>query len=60
MRGKEKRQEDFLSQAVCDSIIPADHFVRRMRTLQDWGTLAAELRDCYRHRRQPKTSSCCV
>jgi IS5 family transposase len=53
MRGKEKRQGDFLSQAVYDSLIPADHFVRRLSALLDWEALATQLRDCYRHRGRP-------
>jgi IS5 family transposase len=53
MRGKEQQQGDFLSHAVYDSLIPADHFVRRLRMLLNWGALAAQLRDCYRHRGRP-------
>ena len=49
MRGKEKRQGDFLSHAVYDSLIPPDHFLRRLSALLDWEALATELRDCYRH-----------
>jgi len=53
MRGKEKRQGDFLSHAVYDSLIPPDHFLRRLSALLDWEALATELRDCYRHRGRP-------
>jgi len=53
MRGKEKRQGDFLSHAIYDSLIPPDHFLRRLRSLLDWEALAEEIRDCYRHRGRP-------
>ena len=53
MRGKEKRQGDFLSQAIYEAKIPQDHMLRRLRALLDWEALAAELRDCYRHRGRP-------
>lgn len=53
MRGNENRQTDFLSHAVYDSLIPADHVMRRMRALVDWQALAAEIEDCYRHKGRP-------
>jgi IS5 family transposase len=53
MRGREQQQNDFLSHAVYDSLIPPDHFVRRLRALLDWRELATELADCYRHRGRP-------
>jgi transposase len=48
MRGTENSQQDFLSHVIYDSLIPKDHFVRRLRELLDWGELASELDDCYR------------
>ena len=36
MRGKEKRQEDFVSSAVYDAAIPEDHLLRRLKDLSDW------------------------
>jgi IS5 family transposase len=53
MRGKEKRQGDFLSHAIYEAKIPKDHMLRRLRALLDWESLAAQLRDCYRHRGRP-------
>jgi IS5 family transposase len=53
MRGHENPQADFLSHAVYDAMIPAGHLFRRLRALLDWGGLAAELEDCYRHRGRP-------
>jgi IS5 family transposase len=50
MRGKENQQHDFLSHAIYDSLIPKDHFVRRLRGLLDWHDLSSELDDCYRHK----------
>jgi transposase len=48
MRGAEKQQQDFLSHAIYDSLIPKDNFVRRLRVLLDFSDLARELDDCYR------------
>lgn len=53
MRGREKQQNDFLSHAVYDSLIPPDHFARRLRGLLDWKALAAQIEDCYRHGGRP-------
>jgi len=53
MRGREKRQEDFVSHAVYSSLIPEDHILRRLRKLLHWRALAEELRDCYRHKGRP-------
>jgi len=50
MKGKEKQQGDFLSHAIYDSLIPHDHFVRRLKALLDWQDLASELDDCYRNK----------
>ena len=50
MRGREKQQSDFLSHAVYDAMIPPGHLFRRLRALLDWGELAVELEDCYRHK----------
>lgn len=50
MKGQEKQQGDFLSHAIYDSLIPKDHFVRRLRELLDWHDLSSELDDCYRHK----------
>jgi len=49
MKGKEDKQDDFLSHAIYDSLIPKDHIVRRLLALLDWHDLASELDDCYRH-----------
>lgn len=46
MRGNEKRQGDFISEAVY-SVIPRDHRFRRLRELLAWEELAAGLSDCY-------------
>jgi transposase len=53
MRGNENRQSDFLSHAVCNSLIPADLVMRRMRDIVDWPDLAAGIEDCYRHKGRP-------
>jgi len=53
MRGKENPQSDLFSQSVFDSLLPPDHFVRRLRELLDWKALAGELRDCYRGKGRP-------
>ena len=53
MRGKEKRQGDFLSQAIYEAKIPQDHMLRRLRELLDWEALASELDDCYRDAGRP-------
>ena len=52
MRGKEKRQGDFISDSVY-SLIPKNHFFRRLRELLDWEALAAGLDDCYRDAGRP-------
>ena len=52
MRGKEKRQGDFISDSVY-SLIPKNHFFRRLRELLDWEALASELDDCYRDAGRP-------
>ena len=52
MRGKEKRQGDFISNSVF-SLIPKNHFFRRLRELLDWEALASELDDCYRDAGRP-------
>ena len=48
MRGNEKRQRDFLNQAIYEAKIPKDHMLRRLRALLDRESLAGGLRDCYR------------
>jgi IS5 family transposase len=50
MKGKENRQDDFLSNAVYEAAIPRDHFLRRLKSLLDWQELASELEDCYRNK----------
>jgi len=52
MRGREKRQGDFISHSVY-ALIPRDHLFRRLRALLDWEALAAELDDCYRDAGRP-------
>ena len=55
MRGKEKRQGDFISHSVY-ALIPRDHLFRRLRALLDWEALAAELDDCYQDAGRPSVS----
>lgn len=50
MRGRENSQDDFLSHAIYDSLIPSDHFVRKLKDLLDWQDLASVLDDCYRNK----------
>jgi len=52
MRGSEKRQGDFISEAVF-AMIPQNHRFRRLREILDWDELAKELSDCYEERGRP-------
>jgi len=53
VRGQQKRQKDFYSEAIYEPIIPKDHILRRLKDLLDWEALAGELHDCYRHKGRP-------
>jgi len=52
MRGREKRQGNFISNSVF-SLIPKNHLFRRLRALLDWEALAAEIYDCYQDAGRP-------
>ena len=52
MRGSEKRQGDFISEAVF-AMIPQNHRFRRLREILNWDELAKELSDCYEERGRP-------